>query len=89
MAGDAAADLPFMQARTEVEAHLAFEWTAYHRLNRDRPVGFGAAPLPWSSIDRYAQRYGIEGDAFERFTKLMQAMDAAFLAKVAELKTDT
>lgn len=37
----------------------------------------GAGPIPFEAIDRYAARYGI--DDFERFHRLIQAMDAVYL----------
>jgi hypothetical protein len=36
--------------------------------------------IPWSSIDRYAARHGIDSDDFNRFCALIRAMDAAYLA---------
>jgi len=39
-------------------------------------MGMVAGPIPFSAIDRYAGRYGIDGiDAFERFRELIRAMD--------------
>ena len=35
-------------------------------------------PIPWSSIDRFADRYGIMGDEFDRLCGLIQAMDEAY-----------
>jgi hypothetical protein len=35
-------------------------------------------PIPWSAIDRFAMRYAIASDEFDRFCDLIQAMDAAF-----------
>lgn len=41
--------------------------------------------IPFSSIDRYAVRFGIVcPDEFERFQRLIRAMDAAFREKVTE-----
>lgn len=42
-------------------------------------MGIGA--IPWSSLDAYAQRYGIEDiDEFERFSFLIREIDAAYLS---------
>ncbi len=74
--------------------HLAFEWSAFRSLSSDRQVHrhffvapLGAmksvtelGPIPWRSIDHYASRYGIEGDEFDRFCELIQAMDAVYCA---------
>jgi hypothetical protein len=35
-------------------------------------------PIPWLAIDRFASRYGLIGDDFDRLCELIQAMDAAF-----------
>lgn len=43
-------------------------------------------PIPWSSIDRYAARFGFDAaDEFERFAKLIRMMDGAFLAHANEM----
>lgn len=77
-----------LQSRVEVEAHLRFEWRAFADLSTDRPVGMGVRPIPWSCIDRYARRYGIDDlDDFEAFLSLMRAMDAVHLDHVASLQT--
>lgn len=74
-----------MLAKPDLPGHLAFEWTAFQRLSRDRPVGFSIGPIPWASIDRYAARYGPhDADAFERFERLIAAMDAVVMRRAAE-----
>jgi hypothetical protein len=35
-------------------------------------------PISWLSIDRFASRYGLIGDDFDRLCNLIQEMDAAF-----------
>lgn len=37
-------------------------------------------PIPWPAIDRFAERFGIDHDEFERFAALIRAMDDAYLA---------
>lgn len=71
--------LPCVASRVEVFGHLAFEWSAFHALSTDRQLGMAMGPIPWSAIDRYAIRYRIDGDDFDRFAQLIQAMDVAFL----------
>jgi hypothetical protein len=34
-------------------------------------------PIPWTAIDRYAERYGLDGDAFERLSLWIRMMDRA------------
>lgn len=53
---------------------------AFKTITKDRPIGFGAAPIPWASIDRYAARHGIQDpDDFDEFEQLIEAMDAVYL----------
>jgi hypothetical protein len=71
-------DLPFLVNKPELAEHLEFEWRAFLDLRRDRSNGFELGRIPWSSIDRYAQRYRIDDlDEFERFARLISAMDDA------------
>lgn len=47
----------------------------------------GLGPVPWSAIDRYAERHGIDDpDEYERFVRLIRTLDAAFLAWHADKK---
>lgn len=67
--------------------HLQFHYVAFWELSTDRQIGFGIGPLPWSAIDRYAGRFGIDDpDEFDRFKRLMRAMDRAFLGWRGEQK---
>lgn len=36
-----------------------------------------AGPIPWTAIDRYAEKYGIDGDAFEKLVEWIGMMDSA------------
>lgn len=56
--------------------YLAVFW----ELNSDRPVGMAVAPIPFSSIDRFASRHGIEGEEFEALVRMIRAMDAVAMA---------
>lgn len=40
-----------------------------------------AGAIPWTAIDRYAERYGIEGDLFEMLSLCIEAMDYAARSK--------
>jgi len=67
--------------RPEVPQHLAMVWSAFFLLSGDRSIGFeGPGPIPFLAIDRYAERFGLTGDAdeFERFVELIRAMDAEY-----------
>lgn len=52
---------------------------AFRALTTDRPVGMGAGPIPWTSIDRYARRYGFNGDEFEELEHHIRALDSAYM----------
>lgn len=46
----------------------------------DRQVGFGEGPIPFSSIDRYASRYGIDDiDDFDAFLSMIRDLDREYL----------
>lgn len=80
--------LPCVASRVDPFPHLMFEWEAFGALSTDRPVGLDRGAIPWSSIDRFARRYAIDDDAFDRFARLIRAMDAAYLAYFRDKKTD-
>lgn len=75
-----------LDSRPSIQPHLIPVWDAYTSLDRDRLVGMGGpGPIPFSSIDLFARRYGIEDIAeFDRFRRLIMAMDAEYLKFVAE-----
>jgi hypothetical protein len=79
-AGMPLSQLPCVQTRVDLFEYLRPEWDAFWSLSTDRPVGMSQGPIPWSSIDRYAMRYAIEGDEFDRFHDLIRALDVAFLS---------
>lgn len=39
----------------------------------------GTGGIPFEALDRYAIRYGVEGDEFEELAHLIRAMDAEYL----------
>ena len=72
-------DLPCVASRVDLFPHLVFEASAFRELSTDRPVGFDRGAIPWRSIDAYAARYGLVGDDFDRFVRIVRVMDAAYL----------
>lgn len=61
---------------------------AFWELSTERQCGFGEGPIPWSAIDRYAARHGLESDV-RRLVQLIQAMDTAYLEiRAAERETE-
>jgi hypothetical protein len=80
-----------IEKRPEIEPYLRFVWDAFWELGCDRPIGFGAlGAIPFSSVDRYARRFGIDdSDQFSRFLHLIRQLDAKYLALVNDPgKTD-
>jgi len=76
----------------ELLPEAVFYREAFTDLSGDRPLGAmgGAGPIPWSSIDRYAQRAEVEGDGFDRLKRMIRAMDRAYLEHMAaEIKKAT
>lgn len=63
-------------------AHLQFYLDAFQSLRYDRPIGMAVGPIPWSSLDRYAQRYDI-GD-FAKFERYIRAMEAVVMEQEAK-----
>jgi hypothetical protein len=70
----------------ELDRHLRFTWQAFWDLSNDRPAVFGGiGGIPFSAIDRYAKRYDItDVDEFDRFARLLKAMDTVFQTHVME-----
>ncbi|WP_371346465.1 hypothetical protein [Ancylobacter sp. IITR112] len=73
-----------MRSKPALTENLLPVWNAFWALSTDRQIGFGGVgPIQFSSVDRYAIRYGIDGiDEFDRFTSLIRAMDSAFLEQI-------
>jgi hypothetical protein len=70
----------------ELAAGSEFHLEAFNALTTDRQIGAmgGAGPIPWSSMDRYAARHEITGDAYDHFLRMLKALDGAYLAFLAE-----
>ena len=49
-------------------------------LGTERAVGMAEGPVPFTGIDRFARRYGIDDlDDFETFVAIVRGMDAEYL----------
>jgi len=67
--------------------HLIETWRAFFTLSSTRMIGFGTlGPIPWTAVDAYANRYGIKGEAFERFHRFITAMDGIYLEIMGKKK---
>lgn len=57
---------------------------AFWDLSTDRQVGLGTGPIPFSAIDAYAHRHGVEDpDEFQLWYRLIRKCDKVFLEHVA------
>lgn len=76
--------------RPDIEPHLAPFWDAFQELSTDRhsdSMG-GVGEIPFSALDRYAERFGIgDPDEFERLRHLIRAMDREYLDVVQKRRT--
>jgi hypothetical protein len=65
--------------RPRLHPALQIYWDAFWELSADRQVGMAIGRIPYTAIDRYAVRYGIEDvDEFDTFREIMRSMDAEF-----------
>lgn len=39
----------------------------------------GVGAIPWASVDRWAERHGIEGEDFDVLWRLIRSMDQVYL----------
>lgn len=79
---------PALLRKPEVSPGLDRYLTAFWDLTSERQLGAmgGCGSIPWTAIDRYAARQGLDDlDDFERFRSIIRAMDGAYLAHVAEV----
>src|SRR4051794_11991357 len=70
-----------MPEEAALETHSLFAMQAFQDLKHDRQFGAmgGVLPLTFSAIDAYARRFGIEGEAFDRFIILIRALDGVWV----------
>ncbi|HEV7416044.1 MAG TPA: hypothetical protein VGN98_07790 [Tianweitania sediminis] len=73
----------------ELPVQIEQYWRAFWELTTDRPVGMGVGSIPFSAIDRYATRFGIdEAEHFERFAALIRRMDGVYLKWSSEKRSE-
>jgi hypothetical protein len=74
-----------LRNRPDLPEHLLWLWDAFHELSSDRHLGMaGAGPIMFSSLDRYACRFGIEGEHYEVLTAAVRGMDAEWQEHMAK-----
>lgn len=55
--------------------------TAFMELSADR---HGRARIPWTAIDAFARRYGVEGEDFDELVTLVRELDKTYLEHLDE-----
>jgi hypothetical protein len=57
-----------------------FYWRAFSQISADRHLGMGLGPIPFSSLLRWAEVYGIGTvDEFDTFSSIVGAIDSEYL----------
>ncbi|WP_428981378.1 phage tail assembly chaperone [Methylopila jiangsuensis] len=74
--------------RPELEPEGAFYFDAFFRLSPSRRVGFSEGPIPFEAIDAFARRWRIWGSEFDRFERMIRALDSEHLTKRSAGKDD-
>jgi len=65
-----------------------FYLKAFWDLNTCRPSGWGAGPIPWDKIIRYAEWACLDGILTNVFVLIIQRMDTAYLTWVEKNKPE-
>ena len=76
-----------LEAPVPEDSYQVRVFQAFEQLSTCRQVVLGAVgPIPWSAIDQYAQRMGIEDDeiAYDDFVWIIQQLDELFLKRKGE-----
>lgn len=61
-------------------------WSHFQELQSERQIGSmgGASAIPWSSIDRYAERHGFLEYGYNQFFAIMRFLDNQWLTMMHE-----
>lgn len=74
-----------MPPEAELPDGAEYLYEAFWQLSTDRPQsGFAVHQIPFTAIDQYARRYGIENEEFELLLNSVRAIDEEFVAIMAE-----
>lgn len=58
---------------------LAFYYLAFKQLSTCRQIGMGEGPIPWLATEAYCTRHEVEGEDYDIFVALIEAMDMEYL----------
>lgn len=76
-ATDAGHSIPDDVIPPELLDEVRFAYAAFNQIGTDRAIGFSLGPVPWSAIDAYGRRYGLDDiDEFDRFVGLIRAIES-------------
>lgn len=70
--------------KPQLRIGLDFYRRAFWDCSTDRDLGMAEGPIPWTSIDKWAQRYDVVGDDFDRLVQMLRAMDNIYIEERAK-----
>jgi hypothetical protein len=70
----------------EIDGVAAMYWQHFSELQTERPLGAmgGAGSIPWSSIDRYAERFGYDEEGYLDFLEIIRFLDGLWLKNMQD-----
>lgn len=68
--------------REDINPAWLFHWEAFNDLSSERQIGMGVGPIPRSAVKAYAEEFDIVGDAFDKFYRIIRAVDLEYLKQV-------
>jgi len=70
-----------LQNAPDLDLYVLYIYKAFWELDTCRPVSMaGLNPIPWTAVDAYAARYGIED--FDIFSEIVRGLDDTYRAHV-------
>lgn len=71
----------FAEIEEKTEPWSRWFITAYFDISKDRPQGFGASSIPWTSINNYLIQHDFEGSVLHEARRILLNMDDHVVAK--------